>query len=73
MKTPEQRWEDGDPHHPAAEWLALQIGDHDLLYNNDANCYKFGGDGDNGEELCYLLSMIFENKNILKQFKKLIE
>ena len=53
------RWERGEPHHPEAERLARTIGKLDDEY---AGCFdlSFGGDGDNGETLCYLLSIYFE-------------
>lgn len=54
------RWENGDEHHPKAKELAKLIAAIDYIHNSDSGCYKFGGDGDNGEELCFILSEIFE-------------
>ena len=30
------------------------------MYFNDSLCLKLGGDGDNGETLCYMLDVLFE-------------
>jgi hypothetical protein len=57
-----KRWEEGMDHHPKAEELARAIGDLDLKYGGDYFCFKFGGDGDNGEHLTYLLDIYFEEK-----------
>jgi hypothetical protein len=54
-----RRWEEGVPHNPRSEALARAIADIDLE-NGDYFCFKFGGDGDNGEELLYLLDIYFE-------------
>lgn len=69
FKSIEERWEKGIPHHPAAIWLAKKINEVSEKYQGDIYL-RFGGDGDNGEELCYHLSVIFENKN---DVKKLLE
>jgi len=58
-----KRWEDGVDHHPKAEELARIIGDLDYLFADDSFCFKFGGDGDNGETLTYLLDIFFEFKD----------
>jgi hypothetical protein len=58
------RWENGVPHHPLAERLARLIGEIDFACAGDSFCFKFGGDGDNGETLTYILSEIFE-RNLL--------
>ena len=55
-----KRWEEGISHHTEAEKIARVIGDIDLKYGGDSFCLKFGGDGDNGEHLAYLLSIYFE-------------
>jgi hypothetical protein len=55
-----QRWESGTPHHPKAESLARQIGALDWMFCSDSFRFKFGGDGDNGESLAYLLDIYFE-------------
>lgn len=61
-----QRWEKGVPHHPKAQKLARLIGDIDFHHNSDSFNFNFGGDGDNGESLCFILSEIFE-RNLLEE------
>jgi hypothetical protein len=56
----EKRWEDGTPHHPKSEKLARSIAKIDEDHGDDLFCFKFGGDGDNGEHLLYLLDIHFE-------------
>ena len=60
MKTPEERWEQGLPHHPKSEEIYNAIAKLDFKYGNDYFCFKSGGDGDNGEHLMYLLDMYFD-------------
>lgn len=52
-------WEEGIEHDPRAERLARFIGELDYTYGGDALCLKFGGDGDNGEHLAYMLDLYF--------------
>ena len=54
------RWENGINHHPESERLADEIDSIDWLYLNDFFGFKFGGDGDNGEFLLYILDILFE-------------
>jgi len=54
------RWEMGIEHNGKAEELAGIIGDLDWLFTGDYFCFKFGGDGDNGETLTYLLDIYFD-------------
>lgn len=62
ISNPNIRWEKGLDHHPKAEEMAREIAEID--YNNgDYFCFKFGGDGDNGEHLTYLLDCYFECKD----------
>lgn len=68
IKTPEERWEDGIDHNPLSEEIYKAIADLDWD-NGDTFCFKRGGDGDNGEELMYLLDMFFETKQG-KEFNK---
>jgi hypothetical protein len=56
------RWEEGMPHHPKAIEMAQIIEDADYKYGGDYFQFKFGGDGDNGEQLLYALSIYFELK-----------
>lgn len=58
IKTPEQRREEGIPHHPRSLEIEALIKEHD-----DFGLYEFGGDGDNGEELLYYLDMYFEKED----------
>jgi hypothetical protein len=56
----EMRWENGVEHHPKSIALMEKISDCDYLFNDNTMDWKCGGDGDNGEELMYLLDIIFE-------------
>ena len=55
-----KRWENGIPHHPLAKSLARKLGELDWEFQSDSLCLKFGGDGDNGEALTYLLDIHFD-------------
>lgn len=61
-KTPEQRWEEGIDHDPRSVELYKWIAKYDLKFNDDKFRWTCGGDGDNGEELMYLLDEYFANK-----------
>ena len=54
------RWEKGIEHHKKSEELARLIDAVDMLCLDNYFCLKFGGDGDNGEFLLYILDIIFE-------------
>jgi hypothetical protein len=54
------RWEKGTEHHPQAIQLAKLIAEIDYQHNTDRFGFKFGGDGDSGEDLAYILSEIIE-------------
>ena len=58
------RWENGVDHHPLADKLSRLIGEIDYHHCSDSFCLKHGGDGDNGENLCAILSEIFERNLI---------
>jgi hypothetical protein len=58
-----KRWEQGIPHHPKSIELYKFIADLDFK-NGDSFCFKCGGDGDNGEDLMYLLDVYFETKEL---------
>jgi len=60
IKTAEQRWEDGDDHDPRSIKLAKKLADIDTKYGGDSMDLRFGGDGDNGENLLCLLDIYFE-------------
>ncbi len=67
--TINERWEQGVPHDPRAEALARAIAQIDFEENGDRFCFKFGGDGDNGEELAYLLDIYFEELDTVNEEK----
>lgn len=56
--TPDERWEQGIPHDPRSEKIARGIAKIDRE-NGDELDLRFGGDGDNGETLMYLLDCYF--------------
>jgi len=58
------RWENGVDHHPLAQKLSLLIGQIDFHHCADSFYLKHGGDGDNGDNLCAILSEIFERNLI---------
>lgn len=57
------RWEKGINHHPKSVEIFKAIKDNDWKYGNDYFCWKYGGDGDNGEHLMYLLDIYFEQQD----------
>lgn len=61
MSRINKRWEQGVPHDPRSEAIAKGIAEIDYAENGDTFGWKFGGDGDNGEELMYLLDVYFED------------
>lgn len=54
------RWVEGKPHHPMSERLVRFLVEHDFYDYGDHFCWKFGGDGDNGESLAYEMDAFFE-------------
>jgi len=54
------RWGKGLDHDPRSERLAKAVGNIDYEVLGDSSCWKFGGDGDNGEALMYALDIYFE-------------
>lgn len=58
-----QRWLNGTDHHPKSKIIFNAIKDNDWKYGNDYFCWKYGGDGDNGEHLMYLLDIYFETED----------
>ena len=60
----DELWENGIEHDPRSEKIVRAIAEIDFE-NGDSFCFKIGGDGDNGEELMYLLDIYFrrEDKN----------
>ena len=70
--TTKNRWEDGIPHHPESMKIMEFLGSHDLNDYDDWFCWKWGGDGDNGEALMFQLDAYFEmrdkrGENFLKE------
>lgn len=57
----EQMWEKGIEHHPKSEALGRSMADIDFS-NGDCFDFKFGGDGDNGEQLLYILDILVERE-----------
>lgn len=57
------RWGEGIEHHPESEAIMEFIGELDFKVWGDSFCWKWGGDGDNGETLMYQLDAYFENKD----------
>jgi hypothetical protein len=61
-----RRWEDGMEHHSMSEKLM----DHMMKVdweNGDGHCLKKGGDGDNGENLMFLMDGFFEALDTAKE------
>lgn len=54
-----RRWEEGVEHDPRSVKLAKALADIDYEQGGDYFNFKFGGDGDSGEELCFLLDIFF--------------
>lgn len=54
-----ERWEQGVPHDPRSIEIAKSIAAIDDEQNSGAFDWKFGGDGDNGEDLLYALDIHF--------------
>lgn len=54
------RWENGMDHHPMSKRLMNFLSHYDFAFQEDAFCWKIGGDGDNGELLMYELDVFFE-------------
>ena len=55
----DNRWESGEDHHPMSHRIAEFIENVDTE-NGYVFDWKFGGDGDNGEELMYQLDVFFD-------------
>lgn len=63
--TDKNRWEDGVDHHYNSMIIMEFLSAHDFNDCNDYFCWKFGGDGDNGESLMYQLDAFFETLDTL--------
>lgn len=64
------RWVDGIDHEPESDALSMLISEMDFAHFGDSFCFKFGGDGDNGETLAYILDALIENGLIKIQIIK---
>ncbi len=58
--TVEQRWEQGIDHDPRSEALYHKLAAIDRELGDDFFWFTYGGDGDNGEHLMYLLDIYFD-------------
>lgn len=71
----DERWESGIPHDPFSKKMMEFIADYDFHECSDFFCWKIGGDGDNGEQLMYLLDEYFaanpEIKTLRAQVREL--
>lgn len=56
------RWQQGTPHHEKSTALVKAIQHIDNAYCDGMFDLETGGDGDNGENLLYLLDILFESK-----------
>ncbi|CAB4141293.1 hypothetical protein UFOVP410_132 [uncultured Caudovirales phage] len=64
------RWSEGIDHEPESDALARLIGEVDFEHFDDSFCFRFGGDGDNGETLAYILDTLIENDLIKIEIMK---
>jgi len=55
------RWSNGMPHHPMSIRIVEFLMQHDFNDYDDHFCWKFGGDGDNGESLAFQMDAFFES------------
>lgn len=59
----EKRWDQGMDHHPDSEQLMRALMEIDDKYNNSSQDLQVGGDGDNGEQLMFLLDVLLEARD----------
>jgi hypothetical protein len=60
MATVDERWERGIDHDSRSVAIAQGVAAVDEEQCQDSFGFKFGGDGDNGDTLLYLLDVYFE-------------
>lgn len=60
IKSSGARWAEGIDHDQRSSNLGRALGEINYRLMDDSMCLKFGGDGDNGEELLYALDIYFE-------------
>ena len=58
-----KRWESGTSHHPKSVELMTRVINLDWELMNGWFDFKTGGDGDNGENLMYLMDIFFEEQD----------
>lgn len=58
-----RRWEEGVDHDPRSIEIFKAIAKIDLEVGSDYFCWKYGGDGDNGEHLMFELDIYFASKS----------
>ncbi len=63
------RWENGISHRNESIELYKRISQIDFEFGGDSFCFSSGGDGDNGEQLMYLLDIYFDEKTLSKKPK----
>ena len=61
--TVESLWEKGEEHDPRSMRLFKDLREIDFTDGGDFFCWKYGGDGDNGEHLMYELDIYFKRKD----------
>lgn len=64
--SPDERWEQGVDHDDRSIKLIDALIEIDEKFNDGNMDIRVGGDGDNGEELSYLLDIYFEQQDALK-------
>lgn len=62
--TPDERWEQGIPHDPRSMKIYKFMEKVDYEENGDSLGLKSGGDGDNGEQILYLLDCFFDREGL---------
>jgi len=63
------KWEEGSDVRDESIQLARLIGEIDFHHYSDSFCFKFGGDGDNGETLAYIIDDLIDHGLIEVQIK----
>jgi hypothetical protein len=60
VSTADDRWEAGKAHHPVAKAIYDLISLAGLTHGGARECWKSGGDGDNGEHMMLSVSALVE-------------
>lgn len=63
------RWSVGAHNHPTSVRLAEFIAEVDFNDYGDSFCWKLGGDGDNGQTLCFQMDAFFELLDLQQQYQ----